>query len=309
MLNSLQARKAEPADAAVLLPLYAAVDLAEIGSVDISLADIDAALRDPRAVLDKSLILTRPDGAPVAVMVPSRTPGEECRVDLELIVEPGSSSLFEELVASAESEWAGAGGPTTLELWVAAAATRDLLLARGYIATATFVRYRRRLTGAEQRPPERPDARVRLVTGESEWPRYHATLQSVFSDAVEPPQDSYDEWAVRMRSAEVNDPSQWWLLEVRRPDGSWIAAGVLQGNRQDADAGGAWIKNLGLVPECRGRGLGRYLLQWGLAEFAAAGLHQVGLGADLANVTSALALYDSAGFERMYTASRLSKQL
>ncbi len=118
-----------------------------------------------------------------------------------------------------------------------------------------------------------------------------------------------DEWAARMSSAEVNDPSQWWLLEVRSDSGDWAVAGLLQGNRQDAELGGAWVKNFGLVPEFRGRGLGRYLLTWALATFQAAGYQRVGLGADLDNVTNALSVYEAAGFQRLYTASRFSKQL
>jgi mycothiol synthase len=301
----LESRRAAPDDAPVLLPLYEAVDLDEIGYVDISLSDIDSMLRDPRAVLDKSVLLTRSDGPPVAVMVPSRTSGRR-RIDLELVVEPSRGELFEALVAAAESEWAEALSPPVLELWVTTPVARALLQARGYAITATFVRYGRDLSAQDVRPVTRPDARVRLVAGETEWPLYHDTLRRVFSDAHEPIDDPYDEWADRMRSAEANDPAQWWLLEVRT-EADWAAAGVLQGSRQDADA--AWINNFGLVPEYRGRGLGRYLLRWGLAEFAAAGWQRVGLGADLANVTSALGLYDSTGFARRYIATRLSKQL
>lgn len=113
-----------------------------------------------------------------------------------------------------------------------------------------------------------------------------------------------------MRSADVNDPKQWWLLETSRGDaGDWEVAGLLQGNRQDDAEGGAWIKNFGLLPGWRGRGLGRYLLTWALAEFARRGQRRVGLGADLDNSTNALSLYEAAGFTRLYTASRMSRQL
>jgi GNAT superfamily N-acetyltransferase len=306
--KSLQSRRATAADAQLLLPLYESVDLDELGYVDISLADTDAMLRDPRALLDKSVLVTRADGAPVAVMVPSRA-ARDRRIDLELLVEPGRPALFEQLVAAAEKEWTDAGSSPTLELWVASSTARALLERRGYVTTATFVRYSRGLSAHDTRPADRSDARVRPVAGESEWPLYHETLQRVFSDASEPPVESFREWAERMQSADVNDPAQWWLLEVRAAGSQWEAAGLLQGNRQDMAVEGAWIKNFGLVPEHRGRGLGRYLLLWGLAELAAAGWQRVGLGADLGNVTSALALYDSLGFERMYTANRLSKQL
>lgn len=46
-MQDLQARQARPEDAELLLPLYEAVDLDELGDIDISLADIDSLLRDP----------------------------------------------------------------------------------------------------------------------------------------------------------------------------------------------------------------------------------------------------------------------
>lgn len=254
------------------------------------------------------MLLTRADGAPVGVMVPSRVGGERPRIDLEVIVEPGSRELFETLVVQAEQDWAHEDSPPLLELWVMAGPGRDLLVRRGYQLTATHVRFNRDLTGAERPPAVRDGVRVRLAD-EHEWPLYHSTLQQVFSDSPETVSEPYDEWAARMSSAEVNDPSQWWLLEVRSDSGDWAVAGLLQGNRQDAELGGAWVKNFGLVPEFRGRGLGRYLLTWALATFQAAGYQRVGLGADLDNVTNALSVYEAAGFQRLYTASRFSKQL
>lgn len=308
VIADLQTRQARPEDAELLLPLYEAVDRDELGKVDISLADVDSLLRDPRVALERSVLLTRSDGAPVGVMVPRHVGAEQPRIDLEVIVEPGSPELFETLVIRAEHDWADQDPSPVLELWVMAAPAREILTRRGYQLTATHARYNRDLTGAESPPVDCDGVRVRLAEAH-EWPLYHSTLQRVFSDSAEMVQDPYDEWAARMRSAKVNDPSQWWLLEVRSGDGDWVVAGLLQGNRQDADSDGAWVKNFGLVPEFRGRGLGRYLLTWALATFQAAGYQRVGLGADLDNVTNALSVYDAAGFERLYTASRFSKQL
>lgn len=239
VLDSLKLTRAAPDDAPRLLRLYEAVDRDELGEVDISLADIDAMLRDPRAALDKSAVLARPDGVPVAVLVPTRQPGSSTHIDLELIVEPGNPELFEELLARAEAEWSDDADASTLDLWVTTPAAEDILSRRGFARTATFIRYGRELAGNEPRPVERPDARVRLVSGRAEWQLLHRTLQRVFSDAREGFQELYDDWAERMRSADVNDPSQWWLIETRGgKDACWKAAGVLQANRQDAEGRG-----------------------------------------------------------------------
>ena len=60
------------------------------------------------------------------------------------------------------------------------------------------------------------------------------------------------------------------------------------------------------MPEARGSGLGGWLLRWAVARFAALGYTRVGLGADLANATAALAVYAKAGFRELYTAERFS---
>lgn len=87
-------REPTPDDACLLFPLYEAADLALLGEVDVSLLDVDALLRDPRADLAKSRLLSSADDTPVAVLVSTCMSRDVPRIDLELVVAPESPGLF-----------------------------------------------------------------------------------------------------------------------------------------------------------------------------------------------------------------------
>jgi len=63
------------------------------------------------------------------------------------------------------------------------------------------------------------------------------------------------------------------------------------------DAGRAEIKRLYVRPAFRGRGLGRALLEWAIAQARAAGYSEM-VGDTMPAMTDAMALYDRMGFER-----------
>jgi len=88
-------------------------------------------------------------------------------------------------------------------------------------------------------------------------------------------------------------PGATWLLTG--PDGP---CGTVQGVRERSGVGA--IQNLGIVPSCRGRGLGRALLLYALH-----GFRQAGLGRALLEVTAqndgAIRLYRRLGFCRRKT--------
>ncbi|WP_439660990.1 GNAT family N-acetyltransferase [Lentzea sp. HUAS TT2] len=58
-----------------------------------------------------------------------------------------------------------------------------------------------------------------------------------------------------------------------------------------------WIGDVGTLEEHRGRGVAAALLSWTLAQGRVAGYQRAGLSVDSANSTSALGVYERAGFE------------
>ena len=94
-------------------------------------------------------------------------------------------------------------------------------------------------------------------------------------------------------------PTATWLLCRRtRPDGEVEACGTIQGI-QDRQGFGA-VQNLGIIPECRGIGLGELLLRRALLGFQQVGLSRVYLEVTADN-TIAIRLYERLGFLRTRT--------
>ncbi len=91
-------------------------------------------------------------------------------------------------------------------------------------------------------------------------------------------------------------PQATWLIEG--PEG---CVGTIQGLLDDNGYGG--IQNLGVVPECRGLGLGRALLMQALAGFASVGVPRAFLEVTATN-DPAVRLYRAAGFRAYKTLYR-----
>ena len=94
-------------------------------------------------------------------------------------------------------------------------------------------------------------------------------------------------------------PTATWLLcRQTLPDGEIEPCGTMQGIR-DRHGFGA-VQNLGIIPECRGMGLGEILLRRALVGFQQAGLTRVYLEVTADN-TIAIRLYERLGFRRTRT--------
>jgi GNAT superfamily N-acetyltransferase len=74
-------------------------------------------------------------------------------------------------------------------------------------------------------------------------------------------------------------------------------AGLLISSDARSDVSGGWVDKLGVLEKFRGLGLGKLLLQWGIAHAADKGYKTVGLGADTGNESGALQLYENQGFK------------
>ena len=93
------------------------------------------------------------------------------------------------------------------------------------------------------------------------------------------------------------DPTQWWIAEA---DGEPL--GYLVGERRDlADEQGGYVRQVGVLPQARGRGIARHLLHVAFAEHARRGWAWTQLGVDADNHTGATALYRSVGMAPVET--------
>jgi len=114
----------------------------------------------------------------------------------------------------------------------------------------------------------------------------------------------YDTWLEKL-TARGEDFAEVWLADV---DGE--PAGVLVGTTrylQEHNAG--YVRTLGTLPAARGRGAGKALLRAYFASEQRAGRAAVLLHVDVANVTGALAIYESVGMRPMETIDAWAKRV
>lgn len=110
---------------------------------------------------------------------------------------------------------------------------------------------------------------------------------------------------------------EWWPVVERRAEGDltyfFVAErdGRLVGQTSGLPRrfGMGWVGTLGVVPEARGRGIGRALLVRSMAEFWANGERRVGLAVDAGNETGATRLYESVGMRIAFGAITYEKDI
>ncbi len=122
---------------------------------------------------------------------------------------------------------------------------------------------------------------------------FHAALAGTYEATLDCPEvngvRSVEEVLAGHRAQGPHEPSRWWLARC-----GGAAAGVLLVVESSP---GEWeVAYMGLVPEARGRGLGRELLLHALCEARAAGAFRVILSVDDRNAP-ARRLYQKVGFE------------
>jgi ribosomal protein S18 acetylase RimI-like enzyme len=100
------------------------------------------------------------------------------------------------------------------------------------------------------------------------------------------------DWIAERSADATADHSGSFVLSV---DGE--PAGFLLSSDSRADVQGGWVNKLGVLEKFRGRGLGKLLLEWGIAHAAQKGYTSIALGADTGNDSGALELYFSLGFK------------
>jgi ribosomal protein S18 acetylase RimI-like enzyme len=92
------------------------------------------------------------------------------------------------------------------------------------------------------------------------------------------------------RSQGLHDPSRWWLArDAGRPAGVLLLTEMPEWTAWD-------VSYVGVVPEARGRGLGRELLAHGMEAARRAGVTQMTLSVDERN-RPAWQVYRALGFE------------
>ncbi|SDI38333.1 Ribosomal protein S18 acetylase RimI [Nonomuraea jiangxiensis] len=290
-------------DAAAIHELIAIRDTAVLGAPDMTLEDVADELVEPGFDRDKDGWLAHDAGGGLDGWAWACSNGDSDLVDVQVIVRPGveglAARLWPRVLRRAREQGAARGhARITLHLGVYRADQGKQAEAKeqGFEPGTSFHRMRIDHQGAEAGPAAvtaEPPAGLTLRTGESEDVRRAAHLvhQRAFTEHFGFVPVGYDVWYERRQASSATD---WSQLTLAYLDGH--PAALLIGNNQfvpDQDCG--YVDTLAVLPDYRGRGLGRFLLRHAFAADAARGREGTILHVDSNNTTPALGLYESAG--------------
>jgi GNAT superfamily N-acetyltransferase len=298
------ARRPHPDLVDDLVALVHACDIATIGAPDFSADDVREWFEAPftRPEADGWAVFDEAGRLVAWAYLESRY--DDRREDATVYVDPtGDRRLFRPLVAAlisrAAQRAAERGREDSLVQFWWTDGEDDLQQAAqnaGASPVRSFKRMTRPLTGDEMPPP--PPVGVTLHgidhTDQSAMREFHRVVVEAFSEQPSAQAGAYEAWQANIAAATTMPYDEWLVAEV---DGRPI--GVLQTSDFSADRTG-WVRNLGVLPPYRRRGIGRCLLETAFATFARKGYESAGLVVDLGDDTASMRVYESAGMTLMY---------
>jgi mycothiol synthase len=290
----MQLRAPEPADAATVLDLIVARDIADLGRPDYTLEDVQADWAAPSIELARDAWIAEEDGIPLGyamlddrgaalITVPPASEGRGVGTLLREAAEARAIERGEALVRQFV--------PTSNE-----GARAELLEAAYWPAYSYF---RMRMPLADAPPP--PDLTVRAFSRGPDDAPVHALVEEAMSGVPGTEPRSLESWQAAKVDREGWDPSLWLMHE----DAGGLAGVVLCERWED---GVGYVDYLAVAPRVRGQGLGRAMLLHGLAALRDAGLSVAELSVQGENA-SATRLYESVGMRPVWAIERWEKPL
>lgn len=286
-------------DAAEVAALIGEMEFAQEGEAETTPADI---VREWETMdTDRDTWLVRKDGRLVAYGAIERQPRA---VVTDGFVHPDFTDLGigRLLVRELESRAREIEPAGIVETGVSLrdSAGQMLLESEGYCAARRFMRM---IVELAEPPvvPEIPGVEVRnLAFGEER--AFHAVFERSFSGAWGHVERSFEDWWSRMAEVGSGDPA---MLFVADRSGEVVGEVSCVPER----FGGGWVGTLGVLPESRGQGIGRALLQRAFASFWERDERRVALAVDAENDTGAARLYESVGMRIAFGAIIYEKLL
>jgi len=171
-----------------------------------------------------------------------------------------------------------------------------LLPGRGYDRIRTYFRMKIDLAGGYPGPGWPAGIVARAYRPGIDERTAHAVIEESFAGNFRFIAEPHDEWIGRRVGYANFDPALWLIAW----DGDEAAGAILTYNFPDL----GWVRELGVRPRWRGRGIGKALLLETFRSFEKRGQTRVCLGVDAANETGATILYERSGM-RVETAHDL----
>jgi ribosomal protein S18 acetylase RimI-like enzyme len=279
-------------DAASVLQVIVARDVADLGVPDFTLEDLQADWATPGLNLEQDVRVADAGGS----------------------IRGYAILLGDDAVVVVHPEAEGEGTGTVLRRWAESRAcergtsvlrqfaygandgARRLLREAGYAPAQHYFRLRADL--AEVPGP----AEVALREFEpGDEPAVHRLIDDAFADIEGHTPATLEEWRAKGLAKAGHDPRLWLVAEDEQG-----LTGAALGERWENDTG--YVAELAVAARARGRGLGRALLLGLFAAFRRAGLKHAELSVHGRN-RGALGLYESVGMRSTWEAERWEKAL
>lgn len=292
----LTTRRPLPEDAEEIFALVAARNTAVVGFADYTLDDMVDELAEPGFDLATDAWLVH-EGERLTGYATVFGKGDHRAVDVEVVaVDRAAGEWLLDQALGRAAELGRAHGQREISVDVGAyradESQRELLAERGFRPGTTFHRMRIDHPGPLAVPE--PPAGFTVVRGaadDSTRRAAHGVLNASFDGQFGFVPRPYDEWVAAHESRSTFD---WSQLTVLSADGR--AVGFTECTDEFVpDENCNYVGRLGVLPEVRGRGLAKYLLEDAFAQAALAGRTGTILHVDTNNPTPALGLYLSVG--------------
>lgn len=280
-------------DVPAILGVVQASDIAATGEPEWTVEEIVETLTAPNHDAERDSWLAELPGGPAVGWAYLDNPTRSTVDNVEVYARPEYHSLYRPLLDRALAR-AAERAAVTVRAGTIIAETDYIQTLRE--AGFSFVRRhaRMRIELAQHRPPDGAPIRPLRADDEEELRRFHAVLAVGFAHTPGHVPE-YAAWRATLRDSTWDE----WFVATGG-DGSIV--GVLQSSDQSIGNDEGWIKNLAVLPEHRGTGLGRALLLTALTRYTEKGRKAAGLGVDLSNPTGAYRLYTSIGMAPVYEA-------
>lgn len=292
----MRLRAPDPGDAAAVLELIVARDVADLGRPDYTLEDVRTDWAAPGIEPSRDAFLVEDDdGTPLGYAL------LDDRGAALITVPPASEGRgVGTLLREAAEARAAERGEALVRQFVPRVneAARTHLLAAGYWPAYSYFRMRMALADAQPPPGDVPVRR--FSRGPDDAP-VHALVEEAMAGVPGNEPRSLESWQAASVDKAGGDPSLWLLHE----DADGLAGVVLCERWED---GAGYVEHLAVAPRARGHGLGRALLLHGLAALRAAGLRTAELSVQGENAGAAR-LYESVGMRPVWTIERWEKPL
>ncbi|WP_308250364.1 GNAT family N-acetyltransferase [Sphaerisporangium fuscum] len=296
-LDAYDIRRPARKDAPAVHGLVSACDIEVLGHPDMTLDDVADTLADPDfdPGRDGWLVYPRAGGeAPVGWAYAARR-GDTGNVEIEVCSRDSrlTSWLWDTVLRRAREIAAEVGSPRAVAdigIYQQDGAKRALAEEHGFAPATGFQRLR--IDHTEVDPGFLPGATVHPAADSEELMRAaHRIHQVGFAEHFGFVPREFDEWKEHFESSSTHD---WSQLVLAQMDGR-PAAMLLGSDMFAADENCGYVRVLSVLPEFRGRGLGRLLLKRAFAADARRGRVGTYLHVDTNNTTPALGLYLSVG--------------